>query len=226
MNQCKNAPLVEAIFEIRFPVELSIESGKDKYYEKIRDKFPQVFIPKTATSEAYALEPYQFKNVEETEIIRFSINKFSFITQKYSSFCEFKQKCLDYMNSFFELYKISILKRTGLRYINHIPISKEGEFIPLEKYLTFGYKLPNTISNKFSMLSSEFVTKIEDGKLRTFIQYEREPEETILLDFDYFLEKELVSSKISEYLEKSHYRTKEIFLSLITEEYKKIMEGD
>lgn len=33
-------PLVEVIFEIRFPAELSIECKKDEYYEKIRNDYP------------------------------------------------------------------------------------------------------------------------------------------------------------------------------------------
>lgn len=227
MKQFKSAPLVETIFEIRFPAELAIEYSKDKYYEKIKEEFPQIFIPKTITSEAYALEPYQFLNTEGTQLILLAINKFAFITRIYENFQTFKQECLNCLTPFLELYnKISTLKRVGLRYVNHIPVSKEGEFIPVEKYLNFGYKLPDTISNRLSLFSSEFVTKVGNGKLRAIIQYESSPKDIIILDFDYFLEKQLSSSEISTYLEESHRHTEEIFLSLITEEYKKIMEGD
>jgi len=32
----KNVPLVETVFEIRFPVELAIECNRDKLYKKIK----------------------------------------------------------------------------------------------------------------------------------------------------------------------------------------------
>ena len=225
MSQFKNAPLVKAVFEIRFPAELSIECNNDKYYEKIRNKFPQIFIPKTSSSEAYALEAYQFSNIEEDEIIRFSINKFAFVTERYKNFKEFKQKCLDCMIPFCELYKISNLNRTGLRYINHIPIVREDGSIPIEKYLKIENRFPNSVPNKFTVFSSETVARVKEGKLRMLIRYEGLAKEIIVVDFDYFLEKELNTTKIPECLDSSHNHTKEIFLSLITEEYRKTMEG-
>ncbi|MCK4905009.1 TIGR04255 family protein [bacterium] len=226
MPQFKNPPVREVVFEVRFPAELSIECKKDEFYEKIRKIFPSIFIPKTIATEAYAVEPYQFKNLGGTKIIRFSINQYAFITKQYESYKVFKQECLEYMNLFFKIYNITRFKRIGLRYINHIPISHDDKGIPIAKYLNFGYKLPKVIPNEFSLFSSMFVTKLGSGKLRTVVQYEPHLEKIIVLDFDYFLERDLVANKLQKYLEDSHRYTEKVFLSIITDKYRKIIEGD
>ena len=222
MEKLKNSPLVEAIFEIRFPAELSIECNKDKYYEKIRGNFPQILIPKTLPSDAYALEPYQFESSSRAELIRFSINRFSYIARKYDSFKVFKEKSLKYINLFSDIFKISTLKRTGLRYINHIPIKREYGMIPITKYLKFGYKLPSSIPTNPEFFQTILLTKIDDGKLRVLIQAQgteiKEMEEIIVLDFDFSYEGDLVVSDLAKCLNDSHKHTKEVFEDLISEE--------
>ena len=46
-----------------------------------------------------------------------------------------------------------------------------------------------------------------------------------MLDFDYFIEGDLEPSRMSEFLEVSHRHTKEIFLSLLTDDYISVMRG-
>src|SRR3989337_722907 len=130
-----NAPLDEAIFEIRFPGELSIECRRDEFYEKIRSKLPNIFVPKMEIEKSYSLQPYSFINDDHSELVNFSINTFSYHAKKYEGFNSFKNKTLRYMRLFCQLYKIKSLKRTGLRYINHISFKRENGIIPINKYL-------------------------------------------------------------------------------------------
>ena len=131
----KNPPLIEAIFEIRFPAELSIECQRDKFYEKIRNDYPQILVP-IVMGEPPSLKSYEFTGSEGKKIIRCSINTFSIHTNEYEGFARFKEDCLKYTQLFTKLYSITSLKRTGLRYINHIPIVRIEGCIPIQKYRT------------------------------------------------------------------------------------------
>ena len=62
----KNAPLVETVFEIRFPGEPAVECGRDKFYEQIRDTYSRVLVPRSVEGKAMAVEPYQFEREDGT----------------------------------------------------------------------------------------------------------------------------------------------------------------
>ena len=227
----KNAPLKEAVFEIRFPAELSIECRKDEFREKIRDKFPMLFVPQITDSTPYALKSYAFKTNDQIRTIGFTINTLSFHLKKYEGFAKFENECLEYMSLFCKLFGISKLNRTGLRYVNHIPVLREEGIIPIERYIKLDYLLPESIPSKFELFHTILVVKKGDGKVRILTQCQElkdvQKTEIILLDFDYYLENtNLKAGDLKKYLESSHYYTKEIFEDLLSEEYKKIVKGE
>lgn len=226
----KNAPLIEAVFEITFPPELSIETKRDEFYKKIRDEFPEINLPLQTDQEPYPLKNYLFRDTKREKGIAYSINKFSYHCYKYYGFARFKEDSLKYLKMFAEYFGIRNLERTGLRYVNHMPILSEDGVIPIERYLDFGYKLPNSIPEKYSFLHTVVFVKLGEGNLRILIQYQKLPDalqtEIILLDFDYFLEGKLSFSNIETYLDDSHKHTKKVFEDLTTEEYKIIMNQE
>lgn len=220
-----NAPLVEAIFEIRFSANLSIDCKKDQYHAKIKAAFPILFIPTKMPSPP--IISYRMASKDDKKRVIFSINSFVFSCAKYEGFLKFKEDCDRFMMDFVQFFKIESLTRIGLRYINNIPILKKEGLIPLNRYLNFGYGLPNSIPENIEYINSEFITHCDDGKTRILIRNDiRDNDEVIVLDFDYFFEGELESKKISDYLKKSHKHTKQFFLDIITEEYKDIMRKE
>lgn len=224
----KQIPLVEAVLEIRFPTELSIEGDKDKYYREIRKEYPKVYFP-YQVREPYPLIPYQFRSEDQKNIIGFSVNRFSIHTHDYRGFVNFKPQCLKYVTLFCKLYAIKNLTRIGLRYINHIPFLREKNKIPINRYVKMELSVPNLASNKFDSIQISFQTESEkNGKFRISVGNEElrdtQKTETILLDFDYFLERDLVSSKLSIYLEEAHKHIRKMFLGMLTEEYKDFMK--
>ena len=226
----KNPPLIEAIFEIRFPAELSIECRRDKFYEKIRNDYPQILVP-VVMGESPSLKSYEFRGLEGKKIIRCSINMFSIHTNKYEGFARFREDCLKYTKLFNGLYSITSLKRTGLRYINHIPIVRIEGCIPIQEYLKFGYSLPSELGmDKYELFDTTLITRVGEGKLRLLTRYLEVPgapqKEFILLDFDHYHEGELEAGKIADYLSKSHMHTKKIFEDIISDKYKMVMEID
>ncbi len=225
VGKYKKPPVKEAIFEIRFPAELSIECRKDEYYEKIRKELPQIFVPAIDSPEPYPLKNYKFQSPDNSKMVMFSINRFSYHDNKYSNFDNFRKETEKYVIMFCDLYKISQLKRTGLRYINHIPITQEKGTISIKKYLKFEYNLPKSIPTDFELFQTLLLTKLNDGKLRILIQtvQTKENQEIILLDFDFFFEGKFFVTNLGEYLEKSHKHTKKVFEDLISDEYKKFI---
>ena len=225
----KNAPLVETVFEIRFPGEPDVECGRDKFYEQIRDTYSKVLVPRLVEGKAMAVEPYQFECEDGTYGVMLSINKLAIYCKKYEGFDLFKKETMRLVDIFGKLYKVKKLTRTGLRYINIIPFTREGEIIPLQNYLNIKISLPESISTDFANLNLIFVSKTDSGSITTRIEpaisHDRS-HEVIILDFDYAKEKDLNFNSISQYLNESHQHTKYLFEELITDGYKKVMKGE
>jgi len=225
----KNAPLVETVFEIRFPEEPAVECNRDRFYEKIRSVYSRVLVPKSIEGRAMAIEPYKFEREDRTCLIMVSINKLAFSCKKYEGFETFKKETTRLFSIFGELFKIKKLKRTGLRYINVIPFTREKNIIPIKNYLNIQIKLPQSIPTDFKHLSIIFVSQTEGGSITTRIEpiiSKDQTQEAIMLDFDYAKEENLNFDSIEKYLDESHKHTKYLFEELITEDYKKVMRGE
>lgn len=215
--------------EIRFPSDLSIESHRGEFHKKIKKDYPHLFVPRAIEGEAPALQRYRFMSEDTTRTVLFSINRFSVHSTKYEGFSKFKEESLKHLGFFCETFHISQLNRIGLRYVNLIPIQTEDGIIPISKYLKFGYDLPQTIPDRLELFDTTLLVRLGQGKLRILIQYqEREQPETtenIILDFDYFVEGKIRIEELQEHIEEAHSHTGRIFESLITDEYRAVMEG-
>jgi len=225
----KNPPLVETIFEIRFPRELTIECNRDKFYEKIRNVYPKILVPRLSTGGATALEPYRFERNDGSYGIFLAINKVAVYCKKYESFKSFKTEVMRVFSIFGELFKVEKLNRTGLRYINIIPFTREGGIIPVQNYLNVKMSLPKLLPTSFKNLSLIFVSGTRSGNIMTRIEpalSQDQTREALILDFDYAKEKNLHFGSINKYLDESHRHTKYLFEELITDDYKKIMRGE
>jgi uncharacterized protein (TIGR04255 family) len=226
----KNSPLIETVFEIRFPSEIMIECHRDKFYNKVREKYPQILLPRTVPGQAMAFEPYRFESNDGYKGIMLAINKLAFYCKKYEGFDPFKKETISVFSIFKELFNIRELKRAGLRYVNIIPFMRENNMIPIENFLNIKILFPNSIITNFKNLSMSFVSPIggDDSiamQIESVISHDKK-KEGIRLDFDCTQEGELEFLKIDQYLEKSHKNTKDLFEKLITEDYKKVMRGE
>ena len=224
-----NSPLVEVVFEIRFPGEPRVECNRDLFYEKIRESFPKVLVPSIPAGGFPALEPYRFESEDQKSGMMVALNKFAYFARSYPGYAQFRNDAKKLVSEFVNAYRISKLIRTGLRYINIIPFSRESGFIPVNRFLKIKLQLPEVFPDNFENLSFVFISKTPDGaittKIESIITADRS-HEAILLDFDYSKEKELAIDSIEQYLEESHGHTKRIFEELITEEYRGYLKGD
>jgi uncharacterized protein (TIGR04255 family) len=158
-----------------------------------------------------------------------ALNKFAYYVRRYPGYGQFSKEVLNWVTEFGKIYNIPKLNRSGLRYINIIPFSRESGLIPLNRFLKIKFELPEVFPNNFENLSLVFISKTEGGaittKIESIISADRS-HEAILLDFDYAKEKNLVIDHVEQYLEESHTHTKRVFEELITDEYRSYLKGD
>ncbi len=224
----KNAPLIETVFEVRFPGEPAVECNRDKFYEKIRDVYSEVLVPGFPPVKAVALEPYSFRN-KNGNAVMLSIDKLSVSCRKYEGFKVFKKEVMRIFSIFGKMFKIEKIKRTGLRYINVIPFARTGNIIPLQDFLNINVQLPESISTDFKNLNIVFVSQAKGGTVTTRIEpviSQDQTREVLILDFDYAKDGDLSFRKISDYIVESHQHTKHMFEQLIAENYKKVMRDE
>lgn len=223
-----NAPLVEAIFEIRFPANLAVECHRDKIYDVFKGDLPQVFVPNIPPNTAPALGLYNFQSDDQAKTVLFSINTCSFSSKKYPGFKAFSLEALRYLNLFGKKFKLSGLKRIGLRYVNIIPYTRENGFVPVKRFFNFGFNLPEVVPQELKGFEAAFTTNVKnDGLIATKLMcLQRGGQEVFLLDFDYSKGKKLLFTDLRQYLEESHEETKKFFEAFITEEYRKLMRGE
>lgn len=227
-----NSPLVEVVFEIRFPGELQVECQRHLFWERIKDDYPTIKVPHPTPEKALALVPYKFVRKDKQMTIMVAINSLALSATTYPGFKEFKKEFLRIHNLFGETFKLKKLKRAGWRYINVIPFVREDGLIPISQFLKLGFKLPSSIPERFKALSLTFDAKTEGGSITTRLDTlvrEDGGQEAILLDFDYGKDgngNELRFSDVEKYIDEGHSFTRQLFEDLITDGYRQYLRGD
>jgi uncharacterized protein (TIGR04255 family) len=225
-----NSPLVEVVFEIRFPGEPVVECRKDFFYELIRKVYPKVLVPPTKEGSFVALEPYRFEKAEGSSGVMLAINNLAYYSRKYPGFAEFRKESISLISKFKKAYPgIKKLNRIGFRYINIIPFTREEGLIPLESFLTVSLKAPSTIPEKYNNISIGFVSESNEGSITTRIEIMAAPDksgEAILLDIDYAKEKNFSITAVSKYIDESHKHARQLFEDLITVNYRSFLRGE
>lgn len=227
-----NSPLIEIVFEIRFPGEPAIECHRDRFYNEVRSEYSNILVPKLLPQQFPALQPYRFEKVDGSAGITIAINRFSYYCRKYSGYKKFKNEAMKLINKFNDIYNLNKLNRTGLRYINIIPFTRLKGIIPLNNFLNLSFKGPNYISNEFESIMVNFTSKLNNDSITLNIKNIKsipipiEEKEAILLDIDYAKTYNLKVKKVKKYMEESHKYNKELFEDLITDQYRKYLKGE
>lgn len=225
-----NSSLVEVIFEMRFPGEPLVECRRDLFYEFVRDEYSQVLVPQTKEGAFVALEPYRFEKKDKASGVMLAMNRFSFYSRTYPGFAEFKKEFTKILRAFRQAYpRINKLTRTGFRYVNLIPFTRENGTIPLNKFLKISLQTPPSIPLQYENVSLGFISKLENGSITARVEVVQSADqkgEAILLDLDYAKEKGLNIQSVGKYLEESHSFSRQLFEDLITGDYRAFLRGD
>lgn len=219
-----NSPLVEVVFEIRFPGETAIECRRREIQEEIRAYYPNLWVPRVETGMALALEPFRFEREDRSAGVMVSLNRFGYYTRAYPGFDEFSEECLRLLKIFGSVIPIRQLVRIGLRHINLIPFFREDGLVPFEEFFQLGSKLLELLPGKFENISVAFVMPAGDnGKITTRIESimrNDRSQEAFLLDFDYAKEGKLSFAEVDQYLNEAHDQSATLFHRLITPSYR------
>jgi uncharacterized protein (TIGR04255 family) len=224
-----NSPLVEVIFEIRFPGEPAVECRRHEFYAAVREEYPEVFVPEIQVGGAPALQPYRFGKLDRSAGIMLGIDKFAYYARKYPGYNQFKKEFLRWASEFNKLFHLSNLKRTGWRYINIIPFTRESGSIPLKRFFNLVLHLSEAIPDRHENLNITLISKMDDCSVTTRLESIISPDtsrEALLLDLDCVKSKDLVFSKTETYIEESHRVARNLFESLITEGYREYLKGE
>jgi uncharacterized protein (TIGR04255 family) len=224
-----NSPLIEAVFMVRFHGNLAVDAAKDQIQKAFAPEFPALLIPDLAKIKNHPLlAPLRLANASDTELVEFSISSFSYHQKAYTHWKEFKARAHSMLSRFLDIAKIGAVQQTGLRYVNHIPVLREDGLVPLNRFLKFGFRLPSSIPEKLEQFSVQLTTKLDPGELRTVVKLKQAGDpagtEIIVLDFDYLtVQESLPVSSLADRMQVSHDHTKQVFLSLLTDDYLKLL---
>ncbi|AFM26264.1 TIGR04255 family protein [Desulfomonile tiedjei] len=229
-NRHPNSPLIEVVFEIRFPGETAIECKRSEIQDCIRDIYPNLLVPKIQDGMAYALEPYRFEKSDASAGVMVSLNRFGYFSRAYPGFEDFKKEYLRLLGLFGSIIKLNELNRVGLRHVNIIPFVRENRLLPLEHFFVFCKEMMNLFPGRFENFSTAFVLPAGKGKITTRIESVMRTDggqEAFLLDFDYAKsEGDLEFDRIEEYLDEAHTESALLFHTLITENYRAYIKGE
>ena len=176
-----------------------------------------------------SLEPYRFENEKKSAGVMLAINKFSFYEKKYKGHKQFIREFKRLTKILGETYSLTKLDRIGWRYVNLIPFGREDGIVPLERFLHIAVKVPKGISDRFENFSIVLISKTAYGSVTTKIEPAMRADggqEALVLDFDFAMTENLAFSKLSSLVIKAHGKTRLLFESLITDNYREYLRGE
>ncbi|MDQ7783583.1 MAG: TIGR04255 family protein [Desulfomonilaceae bacterium] len=224
-----NSPLVEVVFEVRFPGETVIESRRHEIQEIVRAEFPNLLVPRVEAGMAVSLEPFRFEKQDGSAGVMVSINRFGYYCRAYPGFDRFSAECLRVMDLLGSIVPIRRLNRIGLRHINIIPFLREDDLVPFSYFFELGDKMLESLPGGIENISMAFALSGGGGKITTRIESITRTDgsqEAFLLDFDYAKEGELTFGQVRDYLKEAHDRSADLFHRLITPNYRDYIKGE
>ncbi|MBI5242270.1 MAG: TIGR04255 family protein [Elusimicrobia bacterium] len=222
------APLVEAVFEIRFPGEPAIECRRNELFDFVRQDMPVVRVLEPLAGDSHMFRVYQFAAADDSQSVMAGLNVFAYSSRKYAGFEGFRAKLEPIFKFFCDRFMVKTLRRVGLRYINVIPFARENGVVPLGRYLKSSVILAPSLPQAAEVCSVGLLIPLPKGRIATRIETLKEAKtggEALLLDFDYFKTDNLNAESLIEHLEESHQQTKEFFESIIADQYREFIRG-
>ena len=239
-RKLKNPPLVEVAFEINFRPKMKIFELVPDFQESISEEYPNIAIlspTKASPSENdgpafQKLErKIQFKNDDDTRIIRVAYNSFNYVDKQYDTFQGFSTR----LRKLWKLFTTSIgdlsFTRMGLRYINHIVIPMIGEKTRISSYIEPYYATGRFSSPEIEKANVQILLKKQAAQLHIrsgpfgVLENPKKKYEIYLLDYDCFQNEGDIAREPLSKLTTLHDQIEAQFLKDVKKRYMKYMEG-
>lgn len=217
-------PLQIAVLELRFPGDPLVEVARGHFYQDIRAEFPELYVQHASTDQAPPLQAYQFTAPGQVRSVNIAVNSFAYSVKgdQYKSFDVFLAAFRKYYELFTKHYtKMAGLTRIGLRYINHVPLERNG----LGFIIGGPLQIPEISDGKLRNVAQMKETLEGPGFLRVLINSSEPqlPKDKVILDFDYSVSgtvyQPIPLSRLAEYTQIAHDVTKHFFRSLLHSKY-------
>lgn len=230
-------PLVEVIFQLRFPTILSLNSQSPVVFqEKIREKYPYY---RETTQEIRENKPdgqsrlirviknHEFVSKDKKKKINLESTFIAFSTHSYTVWEEYIAELKEIIELFETCYNPSFYTRIGLRYVDVIQRSKwnlqEFTWSELIQPAVLGFMTDETDSYTMNAES-----KNEDGISSTKYHFELahingSTEKVFLIDCDYFVEKAIERDEFIDLSDTLHKCSSNFIQASITDKLHEAM---
>lgn len=205
----KKAPLVEVIFQLRFPTILSINAYQPVDFQtRIRRMFPY-YSEQLEKSQDVVLNPamqsiamgkscenknYAFITPDELTKVNLTPSFIAISTMNYDQWEQFEELSINVIEAFEKVYEPAFYNRVGLRYTNVITRSNLGlertRWSELMKPDVLGMMTPEREAGVQSYASNLVYATETDGVLCAahieLVHVDNQPELSLLMDCDYY----------------------------------------
>lgn len=103
---------------MRFPGEADLERRRGDFQRAVRDRFPDLLVPRVTVGESVATSPYVFSNPDRSEAVMLSVNLLGDLVRAYPCWATFRQSYLEHWDRLTSLVPIQWANRVALRYVN------------------------------------------------------------------------------------------------------------
>ena len=243
----EKSPLIEVIFQLRFPTILSINSNQPvAFQERIRERYPffeqQVEeqgdilynpqIKATTLRKTGENKNYAFITEDNQTKINLTPSFIAISTMAYTQWEEFRKHIEYVIPVFEEEYKPSFYTRVGLRYTDVITRSVLGlgdkPWTELMKPHVLGMiTSDHEVGVKSYLSETEYETKVEGALSKAhfeFVHVNEQPELSLLIDCDYFALGITKTDTMNAVAEKLHDASSQFIQTAITQELHEAMQ--
>lgn len=243
-NRC---PLVEVIFQLRFPTILSINSKQPAdFQEKIRKGYPfydegieeqnELLINtngKSAQLKSSQNKNYSFVSVDKTYKVNLTSTFIAISTRKYTQWEEFSEKVRQVVKAFQETYEVPFYTRVGLRYIDVIQRSVLGlsneKWSDLVKPHVLGIVTQFEDGMNSYVSQAEFKDPTDDICIKThfeLVNVNNSDENSLLIDCDYFKTEMMNVESMMDVATVLHNHSSNFLMTAITDKLNDAMEPE
>lgn len=143
-------PLSDVAFEISFPRQFLVENRIAEFQQTISASYPNSsdeFMVRLPPSVGFGKPPkaggalvtpvrtFVFQNQAGTRSVKASVVNVNFVVTDYRDFDDYKSALLLVLSSAIRIFELRRIERFGLRYINRIPIPRQGGQLAFRNYV-------------------------------------------------------------------------------------------
>ncbi len=231
-----NQPLSDVACEVRFRGDMAVECQRNLFWEQIREVYSEILVPKVQEGQYVALQHYKFRDPKSGRTVSVALNSLAFSESTYSGHKSFIAEFMRLARLFHKTYpNANAITRVGWRYINVIPFSREGELIPLERFVTLNISFPHKVFQSTSALDLKWTGRCLDGEVRIGVSavFKKDgvsdslsKQEALMLDLDFgTTRKDIEWSEMEAVVSDARRKCRSLFEETITESYRDYLRG-